>query len=411
MALLQGLLDMGPALDAELLAVHVDHGIHPASSQWADWCSRRCQRLGVAFCGLEARVAPAPGDSLEAAARHARYALLAEAMGPGDVLLTAHHRDDQAETLLLHLLRGSGVAGLAAMPACRPFGPGWLARPLLGLDRRTLRAYLEERGLDWLDDPGNADLGFDRNFLRHQVIPLLQQRWPGAVACLTRSARHCAEAEQLLQGQVAALLPALRPAPDQLALPGLAAQPLALRHQILRVWLKEQGCALPNSRQLQRLCVELVEAARDRNPVVAWAGHEVRRYRERLYLLRRPLPALEAEALYRWPETADLSLPGNGRLCLEPGGVDAAAWAAYGIEVRYRTGGERCRPGRNGLERPLKQLLQEAEIPPWLRPRVPLLFLDGELALAPGVCVGVPWVLGPGRAGARVRWEREGDGP
>ena len=178
--------------------VHVDHGLQTASAEWARHCAAVCEELALPFTLLRVDARGSLGESPEAAARHARYRALASLMQAGDCLLTAHHQDDQAETLLLQLLRGGGPHGLAAMPALSPFAAGMHARPMLTFSREELRRYAQRHALQWIDDPSNADSGFDRNYLRNSVMPVLRERWPAVARVLARGAGHQAEAAQLL---------------------------------------------------------------------------------------------------------------------------------------------------------------------------------------------------------------------
>jgi tRNA(Ile)-lysidine synthase len=278
-----------------LRALHVDHGLHPDAPRWRDHCAAHCTRLGVAFDTVSVDARPASGESPEAAARTARYTALAGLLRPGEWLLTAHHRDDQAETLLLQLLRGAGIAGLAAMPARTPFAGGWLARPLLDLGRNDLAAYAARHALEWCEDPGNAAVEHDRNYLRHAVLPRLEERWPAVAQCLGRSAAHCAEAAGLLDELAAGDLAAagVLPGTSTLPLTALRALPSARRRLLLRHWLAGLGLPLPGRRVLARVETEMLGAAPDRNPCIAWPGAELRRYRDLLHA-RRPPPARQA---------------------------------------------------------------------------------------------------------------------
>ncbi len=369
-ALLHGLsrLDLPAPLDA----LHLDHGLHSASARWADHCQDLCARLDVPLRVIPLRLQPHPGESLEARARAARRAALAGAMHPGDLLLMAHHREDQAETLLLALLRGAGPTGLAAMPELTPFGPGWLGRPLLEEGRRDLRAHLRRAGIPWIEDPSNADTAFDRNFLRQRVLPRLRARWPGLDRTLGRGARLCAEAEDLAQRQAGAALARCR------GRHGLAIRPLItldppLAHAVLRRWIREQGLPRPDLAHLERIRREVLGAAPDRHPLVAWPGAEARRHRGELLVLP-PLPPRPTDL--DWPAGArELALPpGLGRLRLRrpPPGP---------LRVRFGVEGLRCRPQGRPHRRRLKQIFQEAGIPAWLRPYLPLVFA-GETLLS-----------------------------
>jgi tRNA(Ile)-lysidine synthase len=334
-----------------------------------------------------------PGESLEAHAREARYRAFAEMLAEGDAVATAHHLDDQAETLLLALLRGSGVNGLAAMPARAALGRGHLLRPLLGVERDALRAYAEEHRLQWLDDPANAVLAFDRNRLRHQILPLLRERWPAASSTIARSATHCAEAAALLDATADDALPGLQGSrPESLSVSKLAGLEPARARLVLRRWLKAGGFRVPSSVCLNRILTEVLHARRDAAPMLAWEGCEVRRYRDDLFALA-PLPGAPSRDL-AWSTDSVLELPaGLGRL----------EWVAgvrprpVSLTVNFAQPGQHClQPGRP--RRPLNKLFQEEGVPSWLRPLVPrLVGTDGSLLLVPGVCAcGLP-------AGS-VRW-------
>ena len=395
--LLHALAHLRPRVAADLHALHVHHGLSAAADDWTVHCAQTCERLGVSLTirrvGVRARV----GESPEAVARAARYRALREPMGAGDLLMTAHHRDDQAETLLLALLRGSGVSGLAAMPECARFPPGHLIRPLLGFTRGELSAFAHATGLTWVEDASNRDLGHDRNFLRHRVLPLLAERWPAYARTLARSAGHCAEAQQLidrLAGERQATCAGSRP--ERLSLSRLGALDAPLARAVLRHWIKSQGFRLPNRLRLERVLAEVLTAAPDRRPLVTWPGCEIRRYRDDLYLLE-PLPKRPGPLRLRW-EDNPLRLPdplGRLRVLGEVPG-DAV------VDVRFRAGGEVCRPAGKAHRKPLKKLFQEAGIPDWLRDYVPLIYIDGELAAVAGLAL-CDWFATHPAVG--VRWE------
>jgi tRNA(Ile)-lysidine synthase len=376
--LLDALAAMPAARRHGLRALHVDHRLQPASADWAAHCVTTCDTLGLRCEVLPVDVVPA-GGGLEAAARDARYAALGAALRNGETLVVAQHREDQAETVLLRLLRGAGGAGLAAMQEDRRFGSGALWRPLLDATRASLRAYAQARGLRWIDDPSNLDLRHRRNHLRHRVLPALREAWPQADAALAASARLLAEDAALI-GQFAAtaLGEARGPQPSTLQIPRLLQQPPALRRHVLRRWLAEAGLPPPPASVLQRVGPELIEAAADAEPRLAWAGAELRRYRQLLYC-RRSRPPPDRDWELRWNGSAALSLPpGFGCLQLLPAGTALPA----ALIVRPRRGGELVQlPGRPRAT--LKQRLQESGMPPWERAGLPLLFeADGELLAA-----------------------------
>ena len=383
-----------------LRAVHVDHGLQAASSDWAVHCAARCAALNIPLRIERPTSAPSPGESLEAWAREARYAIFRRLLAPGDLLLTAQHRDDQAETLLLALLRGSGPHGLAAMPVVAPFGAGRLVRPLLDFSRQSLVDYAHRQGLDWIQDPSNDHTAFDRNYLRHRVLPLLRARWPSADATLARSARHCAEAAELVDQYAAYALAETRGVqPGALSLAALARLDRPLRKAVVRCWLVERGFRPPDTRHLDRLLDELPAARDDANPCVAWSGCEVRRYRGEILALQPLPPPPSPETRLRWCVGRAVSIcplpAGLGRLEWHPppvadgsqrqpvpvAGRDAPPDVERELVIRFGPLGSTCRPAAGGPSRTLKKLFQESGVPVWLRPYLPQVF-DGERRLA-----------------------------
>ena len=396
----------------ELGALHVNHRLHPDASAWAEHCRRFAAARGVAFRTIEVDAAPAPGESPEASARAARYAAFAKALTAGDWLLLAHHRDDQAETVLLRLLRGAGPEGLAGMPVSRPLGRGQLLRPLLEFTRAELQAWARREGLDWLEDPANADPDHDRNFLRHAILPRLRARWPGADAALARAAVLQREAAMELIRQAAADWAALaEPQPERLSLAGLLRLPADRRRRLLRHWIgRVNGLPVPDARHLQRILDEVVPAADDAMPEVRWPGGRVRRHDGRLWLL--PETLAPAPTGRRWDLRQELEL-GDGRRLLvrqaEGEGLRAALRDRNDIRIDFRRGGERLRPaGRGGHRHALKKLLQEWRVPPWERARLPLVYVGDAIAAVPGYCVCAPFAAAPGEAGLVLEL-RDGD--
>jgi tRNA(Ile)-lysidine synthase len=407
--LLHALASLRERLDAPLAAIHADHGLQAGSAAWTDQCAKFCAALDIPFEGVRLGLKPAPGESIEAVARQARYAAFAATMQPGELLLSAQHRDDQAETVLLQLLRGAGVAGLAAMPALSELGPGSLGRPLLEVTRAQLAAYASEHDLEWIEDPSNAALDFDRNYLRHEVVPRLKARWPAAAETLSRSASHCATADQALRALAADDLAQCRLSEHRLAIAPLLQLPAERRNHLLRAWIACAGLPLPPTHKLERVLLEVIPARPDAAPLVTWPGAELRRYRDALWLTP-PLPPAEPDWQADWSGAQALLLPaGLGELTAEQatGGIDPARWQAGRKRVGFRREGLSCTPvGRQG-SRPLKKLFQELGVPPWLRERVPLLFIDGELAAVGDLCVCAPFATSaPGGDGMRLQWQR-----
>lgn len=395
-------------LGVELAALHVDHGLSRHSAQWAERCRAICERLEVPF-GME-QVLPSGrrASGLEAAARHARYGAFERVLGEDEVLLLAHHRDDQAETLMLQLLRGGGVHGLAAMPRQRPLGRGVVMRPLLEVGRNRLMAYAQQLELEWIDDPSNFDTSLERNFLRHTLLPQLEKRRTGVSRVLARSAGHFAESAALLdelaaQDRLAALLPG-----GQLSVKALQALSPARCRNLLRYYLRKIGLTVPQHRPLQRILDEVLCAADDAMPLVTWPGAEVRRYRNALYCMQPLAPMPPADYVQRWDGADSPKLPaGLGKLALtrEVGeGIAPALLERGECELRQRRGGERLQPLGRGEHHSLKKLYQEAGVPPWERDRRPLLYLDGELVQVPGLWTAIQAAAKPEEVGVMLQW-------
>ncbi|MDJ0862027.1 MAG: tRNA lysidine(34) synthetase TilS [Gammaproteobacteria bacterium] len=394
-------------LPAQLRVVHVNHGLHHDAPSWAAHCERVCKKLGLSLTKLEVDVKQRRGESPEAAARRVRYQAFSSVAAAGDVLLTGHHRDDQAETMLLHLLRGAGPHGLSAMPPCRPHGQGWLARPLLEFSRPALRRYAESMALDWEEDPTNYQDRFGRNFLRNEVMPLLRLRWPAVTTLLARAAAHQAEAARLVDFLADADLEHVRcSTSDGLRADLMRALSQERQRSLMRRWIQGLGLPMPTVAHLNRVLMDVVGAAPDRVPLVRWEGAEVRRYRDLIFAMR-PLPTVSSATVLRWPAGETLSLP-YGRLTAERRlgqGIREAAWTAGVTEVRFRHGGERCRPAGRHHSHSLKKLLQERGVPPWVRERLPLVYVGGELAAVADLWVCAPFAAGGAEPGWLITWQ------
>lgn len=404
--LLHALAAIRDQLPAPLRAIHINHRLHADADQW----SRRCEQFAVDLCidyvARNVEVDPADPRGLEAAARAARYAVLDTELRPGEWLLTAHHADDQLETVLLQLLRGGGPAGIAAMPARASFGAGWLVRPLLDFDRQALSAYANAHNLPCIDDPSNADRQRDRNYLRHEIVPRLKARWPAAAVTAGRAARHAAQAKQLL-GDLAMLDLAQLAAVDAATLPIDATLALgrARAENVVRHWLAQRQLPVPDTRRLDALLQQATDAAEDRAPRITWPGAEARCWHGRIYAFA-PLP--EPHPLPdRW-RGEPLSLgAGLGELqaASANNGLRAEVFVD-GVDVRWRYGGERIRPAGQRHHRELKALLREAGIPPWLRDRIPLLWVGDKLAAVADLWVADEFAA-TGHSAMQIQWHNK----
>ena len=386
-----------------LAAIHIDHQLHVDSANWATHCRLFAEELGVDFLTEVVGVDAGAGKGPEAAARDARYAALLTHVVHGDWLLSAHHRNDQAETLLLNLLRGSGPAGVAAMRSIREFGDAWLARPLLDVSRDDLEAYAAAEGLRWIEDPSNDEQEFDRNFLRGDVLPLLQSRWPHASLKLARSASLARDAAGLLSELADLDIELMGAVSTRLPVSALLALSPSRQRNLLRRAIRTSGLPAPAASHLQAILEELLPAREDAEPLVNWPGAEARRYRDTLYLL----PAAAVASFESGKELSGKGVrigPGLGELSLVAGqgpGLSEATVAA-GLGLRQREGGEEIRPVGQTHTRKLKKLLQEEGVVPWLRDQLPLVYSGDTL-----VAVADLWLADDAAAenGLQIHWQ------
>ncbi len=367
-----------------LRAVHINHQLQADADAWARHCQHFCAALAIDHVDRLVDVDLA-GRGMEEAAREARYGALAGELGEGEVLVTAQHQDDQVETLLLRLLRGSGVQGLAAMAPVTPFAGGHLLRPLLDHPRRALADYALRHGLTWMDDPANDDLTVPRNFLRHEILPRLAGPWPGYRAAIARSAGHMAEAQALLDELAAGDLAPVEE--GRLPLDRLRPLSRARQRNLLRDWLQRQGAQVPATRKLEAALDSMLQAAPDRQPRVTWGDVTLGRFRDVLYLLPQG-EALAEDWCASWDGEQPLVIEGQGRLLVERTqgrGLSRKAIAGQTLQVRARRGGERIRLAGQAHHTSLKRLCQECGIPPWQRQRLLLVYVHEQLAAVVGL--------------------------
>lgn len=385
----------------QLSALHVHHGISPHADVWADFCAQHCASYQIPFHLERVDIQPLRDLGIEAAARQLRYA--AYAKQACDFLALAHHADDQAETLLLQLLRGSGVRGAAAMPMLVQRDTQWL-RPLLNITRADIIAYAEAHHLHWVEDESNADDSYPRNFLRHKIMPLVAQKFPSYRHTLTRSAQHFAEAAELLE-ELAQLDAASAIQDEKLQVTALKNMSAARAKNLLRHFLQTRGAPVPQTVQLENMLDQVIHARDDAQVCVAFSGWQVRRYQGGVYALQA-LPDFDAGLQLAWNNEAFLPWQAlNTRIDFVSStgrGISLAKLHAAPVTLRFRQGGETLRPHAHAATRTLKNWLQEQRTPPWLRDRLPLLFCGAELVCAPGA-VAAEFQAEVGEAGVEMR--------
>jgi tRNA(Ile)-lysidine synthase len=404
--LLSLLADLAPELGYSLSAIHVNHAISPSAPRWAEFCAVLCREKNVPLRIEAVDISRWTGLGLEGAARRARYDAFARL--DADVLAVAQHRDDQAETLLLQLLRGAGLRGMAGMPAERLLeGTGIrLVRPLLGVARADIEAYARARGLAWVEDESNADTAHRRNFLRHEVLPLIERQFPSARAALARGAGRLHEAGGLVDHLARADLEHLGGMPVEVA--ALRALGEARARSVLRHCCDQRGIAPPGSARLDEVLRQLGDARRDAAVAIPVSGWSFHRYRGRVYL--EPARAAPESGL-REPWSGESALPlmdlgGVLRFKPEEGrGLSAGKLRRSPVTVRVRRGGEHLQPDCRRPRRTLKNLMQERQVPPWRRRRLPLVYCGEDLVSVPGVGDECSYQADVGESGLIVSWE------
>jgi len=388
----QVLLHLLSLTKLKITAIYIDHGLQPQSARWASHCENQCLQVNIPFRVIKVDAAPQKGESPEAAARNARYGAFNEVVEAGMCLLTAQHQQDQSETVLLQLLRGAGAAGLAAMPLVAAFAKGWHSRPLLHISQQAILEYAEKYRLSWIEDPSNQQQSFDRNYLRHSVIPKIQQRWPALNKTLSIFSEQQAENAALLEILAEIDLQTARIRRNQLNIEALKKLSDARLRNALRYWFKN---SVPPRAVLQQIIRQMLEASHQTSPLVSWGDNEIRRYRNDLYALKKV--DHDPGRIYTWSTLlgADNSLT-IGCLGIKLQMSQRHAEGAYYLSrdifdrpltIRFRLGGEHIKPaGRKG-HRDLKSLFQEAAVPPWQRDRIPLLYSGRHLAAVVGYWV------------------------
>ncbi len=398
--------------DIQITAVHIHHGLQKEADLWLEHCRATCLEIDIVLKAIHVDATPKSGQSPEEAARNCRYRAFQKLVKENEILLTAQHQDDQAETVLLQLLRGAGIAGLSAMPELNAFGAGYLARPLLPLTQQALLDYAIEHKLSWVDDPSNLNTRYDRNFLRQSVLPLLKQHWPRLSQTLHRSSQHCAEAHKLLTDLSAELLTsALNPDDNTLSIPAILSLSLPKQRLLIRAWIQQSGFRYPSTHTVNRIINEIIPAREDKTPEVRWPEGQIRRYRNSLYIFK-PIPDFDSHTIFNWNGEKPLLLGSNGVLSATSHfgkGICIKQWKRHPITIKFRTGGEggylASREGKHSL----KKLFQERGIPPWLRNKIPLAYFDSQLAAVADLWVFEPFQGKEGEPTIRLHWQPEPD--
>ena len=385
-----------------LTAIHINHQLNPRAHEWVEHCRAVCAELDIEFIAEAVEIVNS-GDGIEAAARKARYKAFEKYVGEDELLLQAHHRDDQIETLMLRLLRGSGVAGLAAIPQQRELGRGQLFRPLLNFARADVLAYASAQRLQWIEDDSNRNDRFDRNFMRLNVLPVIGQRWPAYRDTLNRVVEQAEESAHLLEDL--ARIDAIHAinADGELSLSASDHLTDDRHSNLLRFWIRQKNLPQPSHEQLRQL-LAIMHARIDAQPCVTWPGAEVHRFREHLHAMPPLPPIVDKPIDIEWDLSHPLHIEGLGKLSANSV-TGSGLRADLKYHVRNRAGGERCKPAGRAHSQTLKKLLQEYAVPPWLRDRLPIVYCGDEIAAVGCLWICEGFVANASQRGWRLSWK------
>jgi len=400
---------LGEQIDPQRIkAIHINHDLSANADQWQDLVADYCDQIGVSFYAEKVTVT-ASGDGIEAAAREARYAVFESMLQPGGLLFLAHHADDQVETVLYRLLRGAGPKGLAGMPALRPLGKGTLIRPFLDCRKSDLKREAQGRDLKWVEDESNVEDRFDRNYLRNRVIPVLSARWPEYAQSIIRSTALSRQADQLSKilaiEDMAALDSRAERAGWSISIEAIKSLSILRQKNILRHWSEIHHLPAPASTIIDEILSSVIDARCDACPQVVWQSQCWTRFYGRLYLLKSTSAAFQSQPVPVWKMKKPLTLADGSCLTVTSCVGKGLAATIDCVEIRYRQGGERCKPTDRAHSTTLKKLLQEYQLPPWLRDRVPLLYVKDKLVAVGDLWVCEGWSVGAGEKGLEIKWQ------
>jgi tRNA(Ile)-lysidine synthase len=376
-------------ISQDMEVLYVNHGLQEEANDWEEFCEKQSQQYGIPFTQLQVIEVCPKKASVEAWAREKRYSLIEEVIDKNDVLFTAHHKDDQVETFFLQALRGAGPRGLASMPLVKKYAEALHARPLLKYSRNELSRYAEENNIIWQEDKSNLELRYDRNYFRHKITPVIEERWPAYRETINRLINHQKESRILLD-EVAKDDIKLAQHKNKRSLNLEVIKKLSKERQknLIFVWLKELNLNSPGSRNIDQIILDIIYSATDKSPCVNWDNVEIRRYKNLLYASKMMLER-DVNIEYTWKPENILNILDETLIAkLECGkGVSKLKTENADFVVRYRRGGEKIHPDNLSHSRTVKQLFQEQSVLPWLRDRIPLIYINGELAVIPGFCI------------------------
>ena len=393
-------------IEHDIGVIYVNHGLQQEADDWGLFCKEQCDKYDLSFDELKISSTCPEGESIEAWARDERYKIIKNHINNDHVVLMAHHLDDQVETFFLQALRGAGPRGLAAMPYISEKSGAIFARPLLNFTRKELHDYAEIHHLLWKEDKSNSDERFDRNYLRHNLIPVIEERWPAYRQTIERMIEHQKESRIILnQVAIDDINQAKYKEPNCLTIKTIKTLDHERQKNLLFFWLEHLGLQIPGSKQMERIIEDVIHSKNDKSPCVNWANVEIRRYKDYIY-------AIEAsnenniDNQIEWDGDSVINLYKETLVAKNSIGCGISKDKVNNTKfvIRFRSGGEKIKPFNSDHSKTVKQLFQERSVLPWCRDKIPLIYVNNELAMIPGFCVDNKFMAGKEEASWDIQW-------
>jgi len=403
--LLHLLSQMRAKLNFKLKAIHVHHGLSSSADDWLNFCKEKCKLLDIEFYSEKVKINEKTSLGIEGEARKLRYKAIKKTQK--DVVALGHHQNDQAETLMLQLLRGAGLKGLAGMPEFDPKRKFW--RPLLNIKKDTLEKYAKDKKIEYIEDESNQDINFDRNFIRKKVLPLIESRYPSSIETMSRSAINISEGHHL--NELVAMDDSKSVMSDDgkyLFIPDLKSLPKIRAINLIRWWLSFNNLLMPSRRNIDELYKQILLIKRDTSLNLKISDDaSIRAYNNKLFIVSLDINSSKFDL--KWSGQEELYLPDKTKLQfikIKEGGLSLSKLGVKTLRVRSRTGGEKLKPFSDQPNRSLKYLFQTADIPIWERSQIPLIFAKNQLVAVPNLAIQHKYKSINGEEGYQINWLR-----
>ncbi len=386
--------------------LYVNHGLQQEADDWSVFCQKQCEEYDFPFTELKVSESCPKGESVEAWAREKRYQLIDDIMEPNDVLFSGHHKDDQVETFFLQALRGAGVRGLSAMPLIKKKKNTFYVRPLLVYSREEIKHYANEHDLNWQEDKSNSDSRYDRNYFRHNLAAVIEEKWPAYRDTINRLIENQKETRLILDElAIEDINNAKNDNEISLDINTIKTLSKARQKNLIFVWLEQLGLQTPGSRHIEKIISDIINSDLDKSPCVNWPDVEIRRYKNTLYALKA-MQNYDADTEFKWQPESILNIFEETLIAKRAKGIGISQNKVNGHDfiVRFRKGGEKIKPGHSSHSKTVKQLFQERSVLPWYRNKIPLVYVNNELVAIPGFCVDKKYIAEKDEAAWDIHW-------